>query len=190
MTMNRVDRFVETARSNGTRVSRSNRKELPLTLAEILREEAGEELVYAPDPEGLLETTLDQKPLDAWTGIPAPPRGSTERFAEAITRTNVGLLCADMGLASRGTVAVRLTSSREGAVSLMPPTTVTLLDARRLHRESRDLFHRFEADLREEVASWVLVAGPSTTADLGSLVQGVHGPSESHVVLMEAAGSR
>ncbi|MFW5973924.1 MAG: LUD domain-containing protein, partial [Natrialbaceae archaeon] len=31
----------------------------------------------------------------------------------------------------------------------------------------------------------VLATGPSATADMGTLVQGVHGPHEVHVVVLE-----
>jgi L-lactate dehydrogenase complex protein LldG len=31
----------------------------------------------------------------------------------------------------------------------------------------------------------VLVTGPSATADMGALVQGVHGPAEMHVVIVD-----
>lgn len=190
MTTDPVDRFVENARSNGTETRRATRDELPSTIADVLRDEGAENLVYAPDSSGLLERALKREVLGEWTSVAPPPDGETEAFAEAVTRADVGLLCADRGLASHGTVAVRLTSSREGAVSLMPPVTITVLDARNLHRESRGLFGGFESELRTQSASWVLVAGPSTTADLGSLVQGVHGPSRSHVIVMESGDAR
>lgn len=185
-----TDRFVDNATSNGTRIVRSDREELPGTVAEILRDEDGEDFVYSPDSGGLLEKTVNHGVLDAWTAVPPPPHGSVDRFAQAVTSAGVGLLCGDVGLAPHGTVAVRLTSSREGAVSLMPPATITVMDPRDLYRDSGELFRRFEADVREASASWILVTGPSSTADLGSLVQGVHGPSRSYVIVMETGDSR
>ncbi len=183
--MDDVDRFLENARANGSEAVRTEQARLPGTITSLLRDETPRELIYAPDPSGLLDEVIEAEALAGWDVVEAPTGGSTDRFAGAATRSQVGLLRADVGLIPHGSVAVRLTASREGAVSLMPPATVTVVRADQLYRDSQGLFRRLGGDLREEPASWVLVSGPSSTADLGSLVQGVHGPSRSYLVVVE-----
>lgn len=187
--MDDVDRFLENARDNGSEAVRTDRAGLPGAITDLLRDETPRELICAPDPSGLLDDVIEGDALAGWDVVEAPTGGSTDRFAAAAGRGQVGLLRADVGLIPHGSVAVRLTPSREGAVSLMPPTTVTVVRGDQLHRDSQGLFRRFADVLREEAASWILVSGPSSTADLGSLVQGVHGPSRSCLVVVEEEAS-
>jgi len=44
--------------------------------------------------------------------------------------------------------------------------------------------------LAEDRGSVVMATGPSATGDMGALVQGVHGPSEVHVIVVESGGER
>ena len=97
------------------------------------------------------------------------PVGVTEAFA-AVART--GSVCVDMG------------ADIAGYVSLLPRLHIVVVDIDRLVFRPSDLF-RLEQFVRPIFhRSFVLISGPSATADMGPLVRGVHGPHEIHIVVL------
>lgn len=183
--MNRVDDFLERASSNGAEAISCRPDRLGDVLSEIIADEDADPVLYAPDEDGLLSDAVREALTDGRTVVAAPPDGSTRRFAEAAPRAELGICTAPLGLVSHGVVLVGLTRAKEGAVSLMPPATVTVVRSRDLRRTSRELFEYLQSSVQTETGSWIFVAGPSSTADLGSLVQGVHGPARAYVIVLE-----
>jgi len=145
--------------------------------------------MYAPDPEGRLVEMAGHSLLAGWRCLPAPPAGSCARFAQRATACELGVVVARAGLVSHGSVLIRPDRAKEGAVSLMPPATVTVVRAGTLYPDSESLFQHLGRTVREEPASWIFVTGPSSTADLGDLVQGVHGPGRTYVIVLEEAAA-
>lgn len=183
--MNRVENFLERASSNGTEAVSCSPDRLGEIVARIVDDEDADPVMYAPDPDGLLSDTLPDALADGRTLVAGPPDGSTRRFADMAPRAELGVCTAPMGLVAQGVVLVELTEAKQGAVSLMPPATITVVRARNLVRTSSELFERIHSVSQTEAASWIFVAGPSSTADLGSLVQGVHGPARAYVIVLE-----
>lgn len=70
-------------------------------------------------------------------------------------------------------------------MSLYPERHVAILREEELHADMDEAF----AWLGEEFAagrdSYVFATGASATADMGEMVEGVHGPAEVHVVVLE-----
>lgn len=183
--MNPVGDFLDRASSNGTEAVSCSPDRLGEMMARIADDEDADPVIYAPDPDGLLSGTLPDALADGRTVVAAPPDGSNRRFADAAPRAELGVCAAPMGLVAHGLVLVELTEAKEGAVSLMPPATITVVQARNLVRTSSELFGRIHSASQTETGSWIFVAGPSSTADLGSLVQGVHGPARDYVIVLE-----
>lgn len=95
-----------------------------------------------------------------------------------------GVTRAAAGIASLGTLVLASDAGGTEPVSLYPPRHVAVL-------RERDVVADLEAGLAwfaDEAAagrdSAVLATGPSTTADMGGLVHGAHGPERVHVVLL------
>jgi len=61
-----------------------------------------------------------------------------------------------------------------------------VLDAADVVATGRDAVDWLASEVAAGRGSHVFATGASATADMGGLVEGVHGPNEVHVVLVEA----
>ncbi len=153
-------------------------EDLERILGEILAPLRGEEAFIAPSANDLapnLEKLL--------TGLGLTPQTDREDQTTQAARAAVGLTGVEKALAYSGTVVV--TSQDPGALSasLLPPVHVALAPVRSLRCGPDRVFE----DLSQK--GWprgvVFITGPSRTADIElTLVKGVHGPGEAHVILL------
>ena len=80
------------------------------------------------------------------------------------------------------------------AVSLLPTVHVAIVEARQVYENLDDLFAvcrlAFQ-DNRYDMGSYMsFISGPSRTADIEqTIVVGVHGPKETHMVLLDSSGT-
>jgi L-lactate dehydrogenase complex protein LldG len=112
-------------------------------------------------------------------GVISEPRDEELGVADA------GVTEAFAGVASSGSVCVTMGPGLNSATSLLMPLNIVLLAEERLVGRPRELFAE---DCFEGLAlrrDFVLISGPSATADMGPLVRGVHGPHRLHVLLLE-----
>jgi L-lactate utilization protein LutC len=104
---------------------------------------------------------------------------------EQLATASVGVTEAFAGVASTGSVCIAMGRPLTAATSLLMPLNIVLLPAERIVERTRDLFDpqclRGEALRR----SFILITGPSATADMGPLVLGVHGPHRLLILLLE-----
>jgi L-lactate dehydrogenase complex protein LldG len=107
----------------------------------------------------------------------------TDPTPGAVRDAETGVTGAAFGVADYGSVAVRSTPGGDEPVSLYPPTHVAVVRERDV-LDLDDAFDRL-ADHLPDGDSVVFATGPSATADMGQMVQGVHGPGAVHVVLVE-----
>ena len=92
-----------------------------------------------------------------------------------------GVSRALYGLAETGSVVLAASPDEPRANSLLPYVHVTLLSENRILPGLPELFAALGGDLPSALA---IVTGPSRSADIEqTLVVGVHGPGEVHVVL-------
>jgi L-lactate dehydrogenase complex protein LldG len=92
-----------------------------------------------------------------------------------------GVSRAVYGLAETGSVVLAASPDEPRANSLLPPVHVTLLAEDRILPGLPELFEALGSDLPSALA---IITGPSRSADIEqTLVVGVHGPGEVHVVL-------
>mgnify|MGYP000067648110 CR=1 FL=1 len=140
--------------------------ELAATVADLVDPPAvGAELPF--DDLSLAETPVTLGPSPA-------------QLRDAVT----GVTGSRMGIASLGTVAVESRDEGDEFVALYPERHVVVIKASDLRSDLADAFgwirREFEADRR----SFILATGPSSTGDMGALVQGVHGPEQVHIVIV------
>jgi L-lactate dehydrogenase complex protein LldG len=121
-------------------------------------------------------------------GVSLPETVETEFSPSELSAARTGVTTARHAIADYGTVT--LASNPEGGelVSLYPPRHVAVVAASDLHANMTTAHDRFARELtgggESGTDSQVLATGPSATADMGTLVEGVHGPHEVHVVLV------
>lgn len=96
-----------------------------------------------------------------------------------------GVTPADVGIASYGTVTVPSGAAGEELVSLYAPRHVAVVAASDVVPDMAEAYEALGERFDDGRETQVLATGPSATADMGTLVQGVHGPKETHVVVLE-----
>lgn len=156
-------RFLDTAVAIGTHVHRAADPAAAVELgAELLRSRHASAVADASDL--------------AQAVVAAGGRGADAASAD------VGVTRAWRGLAETGTVVLR---SEDGRVAgLLPPVHLVLLAASDLRPGLTELYADAAAGTGPP-AALVQITGPSRTADIElTLVTGVHGPGEVHVVVI------
>ena len=89
---------------------------------------------------------------------------------------------ASWGIAETGSVVLASSPEEPRSRSLLPWTHVSLLREDRVLADLDELFARVRDDVPSALA---IVTGPSRTADIEqTLMVGVHGPGDVHVVLL------
>ncbi len=107
-----------------------------------------------------------------------------QRDVMALDPVPIGLTGALGGLADTGGIVLTSGSGRGRLVSLLPPVHIALVRRRRLY-PSLPAFLRAMPRAVAECSNFVVVAGPSRTADIEMTIShGVHGPKAVHVVLI------
>lgn len=95
-----------------------------------------------------------------------------------------GVTPAGIGIAEYGTVVVRVGEAGDDPVSLYPERHVAVVRQSDLVSDMPAAIEWFAGEFDAGRRSAILATGASATADMGALVEGVHGPSEVHVILV------
>jgi L-lactate dehydrogenase complex protein LldG len=151
------------------------------------------------DPDGF-EETLAELVAEPAVGAPLPSESvslegtvvDTDPSVEELSAAETGVTQAGTAIADYGTVTVESRPGGDELVSLYPPRHIVILEADDIVPDATAAFDRFETQVREARengtagATRVLETGASATGDMGGLVSGVHGPTEVHIVVIEA----
>ncbi|HKQ04482.1 MAG TPA: lactate utilization protein C [Blastocatellia bacterium] len=106
-------------------------------------------------------------------------------FINEAAEAGLGVTAVDYALADSGTLCLLAGKTRPRTASLLPPVHVAILRPEQILRGLDDLFTLLPADDRLSSAV-TLITGPSRTADIElTLVVGVHGPQQLHVILAD-----
>ncbi|MFB6174215.1 MAG: LUD domain-containing protein [Halobacteriales archaeon] len=92
---------------------------------------------------------------------------------------------ARLGIASYGSLAIESRPAGDEPISLYPRRHVAVLRAGDVVPDVASALDVLGEDVIGEGGSAVLATGASATGDMGAIVEGVHGPLEVHVVLIE-----
>lgn len=104
---------------------------------------------------------------------------------EALRQAQTGITPGELGITTYGSVVLRCTGDGAEFLALYPDRHVIVLTASDVLEDMPDGVDSVARRIRDESADFIIATGPSATADMGSVVQGVHGPSDVHVILLE-----
>ncbi len=132
---------------------------------------AGEGEVACSDAPLVERLTTGLNRFEGWS--------DRERLLEA----PLGVCCVQAAIAETGTLVLGSASERHRLVSLVPPTHIALVRTQDLVWDLDDAMEQLSGGSLPPLVSFI--TGPSRTADIElTLVVGVHGPQEVHVVLL------
>ncbi len=115
--------------------------------------------------------------VEGWGGV----------MREVAIGADLGLTGADYAVAETGSVVLTAGRGVSRIVSLVPPVHVAVVEGGSVLLGLDELFTLLRRDYgREDWTSYVnIISGPSRSADIEyTLVTGVHGPGEVHLVLL------
>lgn len=104
--------------------------------------------------------------------------------AKELSDAQTGITPVEFGIAEYGSIVLNSSSDGNEQVSLFPEKHVAVLAVTEIVPDMGAAFSRLGSAIRTDRGSAVIATGPSATADMGSLVYGVHGPESVHVVLV------
>ena len=117
--------------------------------------------------------------------VSLPESVDTDPSPSALEAAATGVTPAALGIADYGTVTIPSGAAGDELVSLYTPRHVAVVAASDVVSDMPTAYERLGEDFAAGMDTQILATGPSATADMGTLVQGVHGPSETHVVVLE-----
>lgn len=134
-----------------------------------------------------LRTRLEQAHIQYFThskGVNA------EDFVKRAGAADIGVTAVDYALADTATLVLRTGLGRARLASLLPPVHIALLKPDQVIPGLDELFPLLADNYAKSNGSLdsalTFITGPSRTADIElTLVVGVHGPQELHVVLLD-----
>lgn len=101
---------------------------------------------------------------------------------EALFSLDAGITGVDALVAETGTIVISCSRTRPRSLSLLPRLYIALADTGQIVPDLFDWFARVEVAALPAAFTWI--TGPSKTGDIElTLVTGVHGPGEVHVVV-------
>ena len=106
---------------------------------------------------------------------------------EEVFRTNVGITGGDYVVAETGTLVIHPKKGVSRLISLAPPVHIAVIKRGQVLPSLDELFllEHVELNSGERHAAMNLISGPSRTGDIeATIVHGIHGPVETHVVLV------
>ncbi len=110
--------------------------------------------------------------------------GNASDFVRTAIDSEIGITAVDYALADTGTLVLISGPGRARSASLVPPVHLAVVEARQIISGLDDLFVLL-AETSNTASAVTFITGPSRTADIElTLVVGVHGPQQLHVILL------
>jgi L-lactate dehydrogenase complex protein LldG len=144
------------------------------------------------DGDGFREALCDVV-VEPAVGTPLPVEGislddtpvTLDPTPAELESARTGVTPVGMGVASYGTLALESDAAGTEPVSLYPDRHVAVLRERDLQPGMDEAFAWLSEEFAAGRSSYVFATGASATADMGEMVEGVHGPAEVHVIVLE-----
>jgi L-lactate dehydrogenase complex protein LldG len=188
-----LNQITQTARNQGWIVYRAGSGEEVVGYVVALAKEKKARLVVRSDhpvfSRVLIDGALRREGARITTVAVSRSRGR-EYLREEMARADLGVTGVDYAIAETGTCVLLPRRGVSRAVSLLPPLHVAIVEAGQVYESLDDLFAlRRLAFLmgRADMGSYLsFISGPSRTGDIEqTIVIGVHGPVEVHMVILE-----
>lgn len=131
----------------------------------------------------LIEGPAVGTPIDI-DGVSLPEDVVTDPAPSELDGAVTGVTPTGPAIADYGTVTLPADDDLVEHVSLFADTHVAVVPESRVVPSMRAGIDELGPATRDGLTSVVLATGPSATADMGSTVIGVHGPTDVHVLLI------
>ena len=188
-----VSRLAETAALRGWNVHRASSGEAAVGVVVDVAASVGARQVARSGQEIFSEIPVDEALGNAGLGVAAAVMGDgrdRDEVRQDIIRADVGVTGVEYAVAETGSVVVVPRAGLSRLVSLVPPVHIALVRPRDVVESLDDVFllrrleyHRSGGDMGSYLN---FITGPSRTADIEqTIVIGVHGPKEVHMVLLD-----
>ena len=161
----RHDQFATQVRSYG------------VELTEASPDEVADAIASAIDPPAV------GTPLP-WDDVELPDGVETDPTPADIEDATTGVTAASLAVADYGSIVLRMDDAGSEPVSLFGDLHIAGLREEYIVPDMEAAFEWFGEQLRETRDSAIVATGPSATADMGSLVQGAHGPKRVEVIVV------
>ncbi len=187
-----LDRLADTAALRGWNVHRVGNGEEAVGRIVAIVTEAGVRRVARSAQEVFEDVPVHRALAEAGVNVATAAKGESrgrEEVREEIIAAGLGITGADYAVAETGSVVVVPRAGLSRLVSLVPPVHVAVVRPGDVVESLDDVFllrrleyHRNGGDMGSYLN---FITGPSRTADIEqTLVVGVHGPREVHMVLL------
>lgn len=120
--------------------------------------------------------------------IEFPDEINTDPNRRDLTSAKTGVTRAIGGIAEYGSLLLRIEDSVSEYLSLLPDRHVIVIKEGDIVPVMDQAIEIVAPLFREERADIIVATGPSGTADMGEFVQGAHGPSEVHIIVVRETG--
>ena len=177
----------------GWHVSRASKPQEAADHICELAASSGARLVVRADQQVLETISVDSALIRDGVEVTIMARAtglSGDELRQQAARADMGVTGADYAIAETGSVVVLPGRGLSRLVSLLPPIHVAVVRPQDVVEDLDDVFilrrlayYREGGDM---ASSMNFITGPSRTADIEqTLVIGVHGPKQAHLVLLE-----
>jgi L-lactate dehydrogenase complex protein LldG len=175
-------RFIEELEALGGYGKRAKSLEEAREYVLNLAREREAKLLVRWDVEYLDELGADQTLREA--GVEVALWRDLPDLREIAGRADIGLSTATWAIAETGTLVLEHGQGRGRSVTLLPPTYIAILPADRLLRTVPEAIQKYTGNTLP--ANVCFHTGPSRSGDIEmSLVVGMHGPGDVHVLLVD-----
>ncbi len=187
-----MGKLADVAQLRGWRVYRASNAEEALDYICGLATSSSAKLVVRSDQEVFQSVPVDGSlsGMGVEVKVMAQAWGlSREELRQTAARADIGITGADYAIAETGSVVVLPRQGLSRLVSLAPPIHVAVVRTQDVVENLEDVFilrrlayHQGDRDMGSYMN---FITGPSRTADIeATLVIGVHGPRDVHLVLL------
>lgn len=170
-TENKLDIFIKNAEATTATVEIVKNDPLEISTALTKQTETDKVLVSVKNQD------LIKPYLDSISPIFSPSKDEIASIPMCITDSQ-------LGVAETGSIISSVEDDYSAYFSMLCKKHIVLLHASNIYNRPRDLFEAGISDL-EKNKSFSFITGPSATADMGSLVRGVHGPEYLHIIVID-----
>lgn len=117
-------------------------------------------------------------------GLSLPDHIPVHPTPNELRAATTGITQAGFGIAPYGTLLIESFPDGDEYISLYPPTHIAVLPEPKILPDMETAMRKLHDKITAGNDSFVFATGPSATADMGKLVQGVHGPETVHTIII------
>jgi L-lactate dehydrogenase complex protein LldG len=188
-----IDRLVSTATNQGWYVNRALSREDVVDYVLALARDKGAGLIVRSNHQVFKQVELDLPLREQGARIITIAKGRNVRdgdLREEMARADLGITGVDYAIAETGTCVLVPRPGVSRLVSLLPPIHVAIVQLDQVYETLDDLFALRRLSFmygRGNMGSYMsFISGPSRTGDIEqTIVVGVHGPVEVHMLIMD-----